>query len=118
MIEPNLIKKLKEYDRDQARNKNPVGEDYINKDDLLSNDVFCIVFTTLNICNPDFAQSFDFRTPLNKKLIDFKREIFFKMMSIFFYMISYDKDLINIFKILLGFSKYESGNFNFRFFNV
>ena len=62
MIEPNIMKKLIQFDKDNLRNKNPKGEDYINKDDLLSNDIFCIVFTTLNVCNLDFAQSFDFKT--------------------------------------------------------
>jgi hypothetical protein len=103
------MKKLIKYEREINNGKNPKGEDFINKNDLLSNDIFCIVFTTLTLCNSDFITLFKFRSSLNKKLVDFDKENFHKMMERYFYLISHDQVLIDIIKKLLDFSKYNKG---------
>lgn len=109
MMEPNIIEKLHNYEQDDSQNKSPMGEDYINKDDLLSNDLFCIVFTILTLCNQEFATVYEFEELKEGELITFNREKFVEMMNMYFYFLSHDQNLVEVFKKLIGFEKYQEG---------
>ena len=109
MLEPNMIKKIIKYEKELKKGNNPKGEDFINKTDLLSNDIFCIVFTTLTLCNNEFVNNFKFSNPLNNTLIDFNIKNFMEMIERFLYLISHDKVLVEVFQKLLNYSKNKQG---------
>ena len=104
-----MIQKLHQYHNDQINQKSPSGEDYINKDDLLSNDLFCIAFTILTLCNQEFANTFKFENLPENEIIGFDRVKFVEMMKMFFYFLGHDENLVEVFKKLIGFRKYSEG---------
>lgn len=109
MIEPNMIRRMASFLAELDKGAEPQAEDFINKDDLLSNDIFCIVFTALTLCNPEFAQLFKHSADPDDRLIDFDREKFFQMLQIFLVFISHDPPLAEALKELIGLDKYAQG---------
>ena len=109
MLEPNMIKCLIEYNKDLKKESIPSGEDYINKRDLLSNDIFCITFLTLTICNSEFIKVFSYLTNHRDTLVKFDRKQFKTLILNFMFNISHDKNLVFVLKKLLQIEKFDSG---------
>lgn len=109
MIEPNMIRRMDEFQTDLNRGTDPQAEDYINKDDLLSNDIFCIVFTTLTLCNPEFAHVFQFGADPDGKLLKFDRKKFLQMIRMYLIFVSHDRVLVEAIEELLNLPKYAEG---------
>lgn len=104
-----MISRMSEFHADLNRGADPQAEDYINKDDLLSNDIFCIVFTTLTLCNPEFAQVFRFGVDLDEQLIDFDRDKFLQLVRMYLIFVAHDPVLVEAIERLLDLAKYAEG---------
>ena len=104
-----MIPKLIEYGKLLDQGKTPKGEDYVNKTSMESNDVFCLVFTLLSLCNSEFESCFTFLGSHNDCIVKFNENKFKELLNDFFFSIAYDKNLIFVIKKLLNIQKYDTG---------
>lgn len=111
LLEPNIIKKILEYKKELESGKPPSGEDFINKKDLVSHDIFCIVYIVLNLCNGEFFDCFNFYKGNREHLISFNREKFQDLLTGLIFHISHDRELVWVLKKLLCVEKFKSGNY-------
>lgn len=109
LLEPNIIKRILEYKKELENGKPPSGEDFINKNDLISQDLFCILYIVLNLCNGEFFECYNFYQGDRQNLISFNREKFKETLGGFIFHISHDRELVWVFKKLLCIEKYNSG---------
>jgi hypothetical protein len=109
LFEPSIMNKMLNYNLEYQKDSTIKANDFINKKDLMSNDIFCLVFLTLNICQTDFVSVYSYLSDHNDCLIKFNRVKFKALLDNFLLHISFDKDLLFVFKKLLNFEKYDSG---------
>jgi hypothetical protein len=115
LIEPCLIPKLLDYYKQlDDLTKDPDPEDYVNKYDLQSNDIFCLVFTLLVLCDRSFVKCFSYLASHPDALIKFDREMFNNLIGRFFLNISDDKNLVFVMKKLLNIEKFRNGKIKKR----
>lgn len=110
VVDPCLIPNLLSfYAALDNLNKVPKPEDYINKEELQSNDVFCLVFSLLVLCDRSFVKCFTYLASHSDALIRFNRPMFCDLLGRFFLNISDDKNLVFVLKKLINVDKYKSG---------
>ena len=104
-----MIPGLLDFNKELRGIKQPKGEDFINKKTLQSNDIFCLVFTLLTLCNGNFSKCFTYLGNHKDCLIKFDRIKFKNFFNDFMFSISSDKNLIFVIKKLINIEKYDSG---------
>lgn len=106
-----MIPKLLNYYRALDNlNKIPKPEDYVNKADLQSNDIFGLVFTLLVLCDRSFVKCFTYLGSHEDTLIKFNRAMFSDFLGRFFLNISEDRNLVFVLKKLINVDKYKNGS--------
>lgn len=86
------------------------ADEEVGVEDLVSNDIFCIVYIVLNLCNNDFSECYEFNPAYSQSLVRFNRKMFLEVVSGFFFHISHDSELVWVFKQLLCLGKFRTGN--------
>lgn len=113
LIEPCLIPKFLEYNQELDAGKEPQGEDFVNKKYMVSNDIFCLVFSLLIMCDKRFAKCYSYVRKHSDCLVKFNREYFKDLFNDLMFSVSDDKNLVFVLKKLLDIEKYKSGNLYF-----
>ena len=109
LIEPSLISKFLQYNQELDAGKEPKGEDFVNKKYMKSNDIFCLVYSLLIVCDPRFSKCFSYIGRHNECLVKFNRQYFKDLFNDLMFSISDDKNLVFVLKKLLDIEKYKSG---------
>lgn len=114
MMEPNLIRKFKEYFAGLKRapnafdkNQNDTGIDYV---DLRSNDLWCLSFLILILFEFKFAGCYTFDPRSEGALITFDVRLFIGLYKAFCERFAHDANLIYVLNSLLGIERFGEGS--------
>ena len=108
-MEPIIIDDIINYNKESLNSKNPKGEDFIDKDKMQSNDIFCLMFSLLSLCNQNFLDCFTHLADHQECLIKFNAQLFKTLFNDFLFSISDDKNLLFVIKTLVDPEKYIKG---------